>query len=351
VVDRKRNPAWARLVNLAFLVVGGVALAWMVRRVGVDEIRTALTSLGGWVWVMAGVALLQVLIDARAMHVFMRPEQRMISYPRVVAAQLSGQAVNTVTPTGTLGEVVKVTMMIGHAPRYRAVSALVLKNLIGTLASVGSLLLAIAVSLVAFDVHPDVALMLRLAFGLILVITIGLIILVRRGLVRSLAGVARSLHLISAARREWLVERLAELDEQLRPVAQLRSPLYRPAILYVFLSRLIGFVDLWLMLVALGAEADLPFVIVVSGSSTVLGSIAAVVPMGIGLYDGGLAGLFRLLGAGAGDGIVVSLIKRLRSIAIALLGLATMLVVQVVDQFLLGRALAARREAREPPPE
>ncbi len=332
-----------RLLNVGFLAIGLIAMVWMVRKVGVDEIEIALRSLGNWVWLMMALALAQAALDARAMHVFMRPEQRMISYPRVLAAQLAGQAVNTVTPTGTLGEVVKVTMMVAHAPRYRAVSALVLKNLIGILASVGSLLLAIATSLVAFEVHPDVELMLAISFVAILVITVGLLVMVRRGLLRSLAGFARSLHLISPQRRQWMVERLADFDQQLKPVAELHAPLYRSAILYVFASRILGFVDLWLTLVALGADPSLPFVIVVSGSSMVLGSIAAVVPMGIGLYDGGLAGMFRLLGASASDGLVVSLIRRLRGIAIAALGLVIMLVVQVVDTLILRRALAARR--------
>jgi uncharacterized protein (TIRG00374 family) len=336
---------WVRLLNLGFFVVGVTALGFMIREVGTDEIHTALTSLGHWVWALAALALAQVVIDARAMHVFMRPEQRMIRFPRVLAAQLAGQAVNTVTPSGALGEVVKMTMMVGHAPRYRAISALVLKNLVAGLASVGSLLLAIAVSLLAFDVHPDVELMLAISFVAILAVTTGLLLLVRRGLVKSLAGAARSFHLISAERRAWICDRLTDLDEQLRPVARLRTPLYRPAIAYVLVSRILGFVDLYLILIALGSHPSLPFVLVVSGSSMILGSIAAVVPMGIGIYDGGLAGLFSLLGASAGEGLIVSLVRRLRGVAIAILGLATMLAVQVIDAFLLRRALAARRAA------
>ena len=78
-----------------------------------------LASIGWWAVPLMLLSLTTLMLNTAAIRVFMRPEQRMISYWRVLVAQLSGQAVNSVTPTGTVGEVLKVTMLDGHAPRYR----------------------------------------------------------------------------------------------------------------------------------------------------------------------------------------------------------------------------------------
>src|SRR5882672_5046831 len=113
------------------MVFGAGALAWMMHKLGWTKFHEVVDNVG---WAFAAIVALDVtavLLDARALHTFMRPEARMVSYWRVVAAQISGRAVNVVTPLGALGEATKLTMLVTHAPRVRVVSAIVLFNLAG----------------------------------------------------------------------------------------------------------------------------------------------------------------------------------------------------------------------------
>ena len=106
--DDKRG--WSALFNLLMLVVGGLALAWMLRTTSWHELRNVLTGVGLWAVVILGVELAGLLCDAAALHAFMRPEARMVSYLRVLGAQASGRAINVLTPLGALGEATKVTI-------------------------------------------------------------------------------------------------------------------------------------------------------------------------------------------------------------------------------------------------
>lgn len=329
-----------RWLNLAFLAVGAAALVWMVRDVGVAELGAMLGSIGWWTVPILGTSLIGVLLEARANHIFMRPEQRMVSYGRVFAAQLSGWAINSVTPTGKLGEIAKATLLVGHAPRYRAVSAVVLINLVNVFASAGFLLLALAVSFFHPSVPDRLQVALYVVFALMLIGTVGGIVMVRRGLIRSLAGLARKLRVISDARRERWATRLEQFDDQVRPLGRRSEVRYGSGIAYVVAARILGWVDLWIILLALDADQGFIFVVVAAALAMIVGTVAAIIPMGVGASESGLAGLFQLLGAGAALGLAVGLVRRLRTLVIAGLGFAVMLAVEGLDQLSYSRARA-----------
>src|ERR1043165_4913166 len=119
----------SHVFNVATLVFGAGALAWMLHRLGWHDFHEAARGVGSRFALILGLDLVAVLLDARALHTFMRPEARMVSYWYVVAAQISGRAVNVVTPFGALGEATKISMLVTRAPRVRVVSAVVLLNL------------------------------------------------------------------------------------------------------------------------------------------------------------------------------------------------------------------------------
>lgn len=341
----KKTAGWVRIVNLVFLVVGIVALVWMLRKVGWSEVRDMVSSVGLWSIPIVAIGLASIFLNAAGIHIFMRPEARMVSYWRVFAAQLSGQAVNSVTPTGTLGEVVKSTMLMGHAPRYRAVSSVVAYNIVNIFATLFFVLFAIAVWLLAIELPDKIELMLQATFVALLVVTVGAIVIVQRGLIASAAAAARRLHIISKERREQLGGLLDDFDAQVRMFGPGREADYSIGFAFVFAAKALGMLDLWVTMYALGSPGGFAFVVIAAAGGVIVGSVAAIVPMGVGAYEGGLAGMFKLLGESAGLGLAVSLIRRLRTIGIAILGIAVMLGVQLVDHLIYRasrRAIRAR---------
>ena len=96
------------MFNVAVLLVGAAALAWMLNRLGWANVERVLRGVGGWFAVIVAFDVAALACEAAAIHQFMRPEQRMVRYVRVLAAQLSGRAINILTPGGALGARVRV---------------------------------------------------------------------------------------------------------------------------------------------------------------------------------------------------------------------------------------------------
>lgn len=341
---------WLVAVNVGFLGIGIVALVWLVRRVGPSEILASIVDIGGWAFVLLASSAVSVVLNAAAIHTFMRPEQRMVSFWRVLAAQLSGQAVNSVTPTGTLGEVAKATLLVGHVPRYRAVSSVVSFNVALLLVKCVLLLIALAVSLLALDLPSRVDWLLRVSFLIVAAATSGALFVMHRGLVRTFADVSRRLGLLSTPRHERLSSRLANLDRQLRLIGANRDDGRALGIVFIALAQALAIFDLGLILYAIGAPQAIPVVFIAAVASSFIGMLASVVPLGIGANEGGLAGLFQVLGPGAMVGLSVSLIARIRTVIVAAIGLVVMLAVQLADhigqRLRVGR-LERRRRLRE----
>lgn len=321
-----------RIINLVFLAVGLGALLWMVRTLGWTHVSETVASVRGWALPILGTSVAAVFLNSAAIHVFMRPEQRMVSYWRVLAAQLSGQAVNSVTPTGTLGEVVKATMLVGHAPRYRAVSSVIAYNITDIFITVFLLMFAIVVSLIDGRLPARLEWILVIALGILLVLSGGVLFVLRRGLMRSIAGSARRLHILSPERRVELAERLDGFDRQVKMFGPHREADYTAGFIYMGLARIIGWFDLWLILHALGYSQGFALTVTAAAAGMIINTVATIVPLGIGADEGGQAGLFALLGVGAVVGLAISLIRRVRTIAIAAVGLLVMFGVQLADQ-------------------
>jgi len=65
--------------------------------------------------------------------------------------------------------------------------------------------------------------------------------------------------------------------------------------------------------------------------------ISQIVPMGLGLADGGNYALFDLVGATGAYGVVITVLNRARSITVAILGLGAMAVLHTVNRLALAR--------------
>jgi len=124
------RPTWARWVTRISLILALVALVFTIRDIGLRTIATYFRRIGWW-WI--AVALLEVMItslDAVAIRAFLSPEQGKVKLRSAVLSQLAGRAVNAVTPSGNLGEAVKVSVLVEHVSQSRAVSTILLYNVV-----------------------------------------------------------------------------------------------------------------------------------------------------------------------------------------------------------------------------
>jgi uncharacterized membrane protein YbhN (UPF0104 family) len=336
----------SHVFNVAVLAIGAGALAWMLHRLGLAQVRDLFADIG---WSFAPILacdLAATFCDAAAIHAFMRPEARMVSYWRVLAAQAAGRGVNLVTPGGALGEATKVTMLVGHAPRTRVISSIVLFNLASLYLSVGIIVVGVPITLALVDMPHHLRVVVWTALAILIPAVIALGVVIHRGAVETLVAMIRGLRLISGARAEAWKAKLLEFDRHLRELHAERSPGTTSGFALVCASRLCSWAGTIAVLEVVGVTLRAPLIVGLLSVGMLVGWISSIVPLGIGLADGSNYALFGVLGASGAHGVLVTLVGRARSLMMALIGLVVMAVGHVANRISIARR--NRRRVAQP---
>lgn len=323
-VSRRRSS----VLNVVALVVGLVAFSLLVDRLGWSGIEHAVVGTGWWFAVLAAIDLASVFCDAGGVYSFVRPLAP-ISYMRVFAAQASGLAINRLTPGNSLGEPIKVTMLMAHVPEAAAVSAIVMFNFATYIVAMSAIAIGVPVTLLALDLPASVEIAVAVAtVGLVAVIA-GIVVLARRGALATIIHGARRLRLISARRAARWETRMSEID---RNVKRFGDSTTRRALVFVIASRLLNMAGSLAILVATDIPLTLPLVIGVLSVGILVTWISNVVPLGFGVADGSNYFLYGVLGASRDAGLGYTTVNRVRTVLLAAMGLAVMGIANFLDR-------------------
>jgi uncharacterized membrane protein YbhN (UPF0104 family) len=337
--------------NVVVLVIGAGALVWMLHELGWQNVKRVLAGVGGWFAVIVAFDVAALACEAAAIHQFMQPEQRMVAYWRVLAAQASGRAINILTPGGALGEATKITLLVAHAPRARVVTSIVLLNLASFYLSVAILIVGVPITALLVDLPHHLQVVVWIGLGIVVPLVVGVALVIRRGAADTVLGAARQLGVLSAERREKWAVRLRDVDRQLRELQSNRSPGTRSGLLLIVAGRLCGWTATTLVLIAVGVHVGPSLLVGVFSVGVLIGWMSAFIPFGLGVADGGNYALFAVLGAPAASGVFVTLIGRARSLTLAVLGLVVMAAAHTSSRLEISRRnrLIARLAAQHGP--
>ena len=348
--EQREKQTWSAWFNLIMLVVGGIALAWLLRETEWHELQDTIVGIGPWAALILGIELASLLCDAGALHAFMRPEARMVSYARVLGAQASGRAINVLTPLGALGEATKVTMLAGHAPRARVLSSLVLLNAAKLYLEVSVMLIGIPITLLLVDLPDAITLMVGIGVAVLVPAVIAVGVMIHRGAIASLVGLLRRFRIIGAERAKSWKEKLTEVDKHIRELHKHRTAGTRIGLMFILISKILSVSSTILIMIALGIELKASLVVGVLSVGVLVQWVSSVVPLGLGLADGGNYALYSMLGASGDHGMYFTMIWRARTVFIAVLGLGAMAVLNALakyGQFRIGRKLRDMKAERE----
>ncbi|MBC7974070.1 MAG: flippase-like domain-containing protein [Myxococcales bacterium] len=334
----------SHIFNIVMMVFGASALAWMMHRLGWARFREVVDNVGWYFAVILGLDVSAVLLDARALHTFMRPEARMVSYWRVFAAQISGRAINVVTPFGALGEATKLTMLISHVPRARVLSAIVLLNLSALYLSVAVMVIGAPITLLLVDLPSSLKITVGIGLAVLIPLMIALGVVVQRGALSTLTGMLHGVRLISAARRDAWRGRLQEVDRHIGELHSHRSAGTWKGIFWVVAARLVTWLATMMLIRAVGVAITPHLVIGVLSVGVLIQWIASIVPLGLGLADGGNYALYGLLGASGANGTFVTMLNRVRSLGVAMVGFVAMAVLHISNRL---ETMRLRRKLRD----
>ena len=335
------RPTWARWVTRVSLGLAVVALILTVRDTGLVAIGTYFKRIGwGWFAVVIMEAAITTM-DAIAIRAFLSPDNDKVRLRSTLLSQLAGRAVNAVTPSGNLGEAVKVSVLVDHVSQSRAVATILLYNVVSFSVELVTVGIGTPLMAVFLPLPMRWRVVLLVVGAVVLVIAFGLYHLVRRGVLVSVAKLAARVQirgLATVRRWIWKVEqpsrqllnperyarwepKLRGIDDKMKLVEGARVRDRRIGILMVALSRLTSMSLSFLLLIAMGERLTIGLVAAITVGGFFIYIAGAVVPRGVGVNEGGYNMLFRALGENPARGTVLILARRVALIAYAAIGL------------------------------
>lgn len=300
------------------ILLGVIALAITVWKIGPDVLAAHLQAIGPWFALLIAIELASTFCDAGVLFALTRGRGAP-SFRKVCVAQFAGRAVNSVTPGGNLGEALKVSLLARECRAERIVAA-VLFGAIGNFVTGLAIVAAGSIATAVMFPLPLAAEIALIGVGVVTAaIVVATLVVVKRGMIALLARGARRMHLISHARYDRWRDRLVEIDRRL-----VDNEHRGIAVVLVVISQLLTRGVIWVALVAAGYTLGAPQLVAVLSAGVLLAWLSNLVPMGVGVSEGGNGVLFALIGAAPSVGVAIAFARRVNQIVFALIAFSVL---------------------------
>jgi len=328
-----------RWIHATLVVLCGLGLAALIAHTGVGELWVEATALGWAIPAIIALFGVEHAVRTVAWRCCYRPETRP-PFARLFWARLASYAVNTATPSGTIGGEVVRTTLVGRVPAVESMTAISVDRLADTLSdcTFGAFGLAVVVMHAQFPVSARLGL---LATAGLLAVGVGaFFVLQRRGRLAAVVTCrALTRRFTRAGRGARLADHAHAFDRRLGAFhAEHPGALWRAFGVHVAATT-IAAVQVACFLAGAGVPVLATTVLQIFVVSIGLDLFSFFVPARLGAQEGARMVAVALVGLPARLGLLLSLVLRVEQLAWALVG------------FVAYAALAPERGARSEPAE
>jgi hypothetical protein len=310
-------PRARAVLSLLLLLAGAALLVWQVRRMDLSmaDLREGFSTIGLWFVVILALSFLRFALRSVAWRVMM---DRPVPLGVTIAATISGDALGNITPLGFLaGEPAKALYLRGRVEPARALAALAAETFFYSISVAVYVVVAAAAMFAFFDIPPEVELAGMIAFG---------------GMASVLAGAAwlawqkpslasEMLARVAGRRAARWVDRLRAFEVDAYGAAGQQGG--RLAIVTACETgfHALSFAECWLAFFLLTGTTSLLPSLVFDGFNRVANVVFKPVPLRIGVEETGTALLATAIGFPAHGGFLLALVRKVRLIVWAVVGL------------------------------
>jgi glycosyltransferase 2 family protein len=325
-----------RIAERIFLAGGLVLLSFLIYELGTGTVVANLRLVG---WGIAPLILQETvayLANTTGWLMAFPTPRPPIAFVHLLAARIAGDAVNYVTPTGTLGgEFVRTRFLRGRANSTALVASVAVAKLSQTVGQIAFIILGLAIIL--DDTPLPSALRHGLLGGLAIftVLIVTLVLVQRRGMFAPMLRIAQRLGV--PARAPDLMRRLQHLDDEIARFHGNADGAFFLSSASFFTGWAWGIVEIYLILWFLGVPVTVHRALTVEVLSVAIDGMLFFVPAKLGTQEGGKVLIFTLLGLDPAKGLSLGILRRIRELTWASVGL-----------LLLSRQQIAARPALQP---
>jgi uncharacterized protein (TIRG00374 family) len=317
---RASSSPWAHRAERALLVGGVVLLGVLVSKVGLRAVLDDFRLVGwGIVPILLQELTAYVFNTIGWRYAFAAPPPE-ISFMRLLAIRLAGDAINSVTPTATLGgEVLRVRLLrdrMAAAPAMASVTIAMLGQTVAQALFVAAgFALLLAGSSLPAGMRPELLVGAIVMGGLAVV----LVVAQRRGRFSPLVAGLRLIGLERLGAR--LRPAAARLDGELAAFHAAGAGRFALSVASFVVGWASGLLEVALILFFLRIPVSVERVLAIEVLSIAIDGLLFFVPAKIGTQEGGKVLIFTLLGLPPAQGLVFGLLRRVRELAWAAAGL------------------------------
>jgi putative membrane protein len=308
-------------VKIALYLLWAIGLALLLGLIayyGFGDVAAAI-GVAGWgvLWVVA-YRLVPLLADTLGWRALLPlPDRRPLH--QLVRMRWIADSINTLLPVAQVGgELVRAQLLHRTGvPGPMAGASAVVDLTAAVLTQVGFALLGVAL-LVQHGGAGDAVLGIAVGIGMFSCLLIGFYLAQRAGMFESLARVLERV----ARGGEWLslVGSAAKLDAAVHRLYRRRQPFWI-ACAWRFAFWLLGTGEVWLAMYLLGHPIGLGEALILESLGVAVRAAAFAVPGALGVQEGAFILLGALVGVPSETALALSLVKRVRELALGLPGL------------------------------
>jgi hypothetical protein len=312
-----------RSLELGCITLGSLVLVGTVWAIGLDGLGRDLRLLGWGLAAILAVESLAVVLNTAGWALAFPRGERTVSLPCLLGARLAGDGVNYLTPSATVGgELLRVRLLGPAVPvglRWASVSVAKVGQ---TVAQAIFIVLGLALVLPRLSALAPWAGWpgLRAAgVGVAAAVAAGaaFVWMVRRGFWTTARAALGRVRLLGRLPPSWTGAG-EDVDAAL---ARLGSRRTAASLGCFVLGWAVGAAEIYLILRCVGDAVDWQTALALETGSVLLDGILFFVPAKVGTQEGGKVALFAALGLSPARGLTVGVVRRIRELVYAGLGL------------------------------
>lgn len=304
------------------LLFGGLALfVFLVYHLGFDEVRRNLALAGWGIVVIVLQELLAFAANTLGWLAAFPPPRPSIGFLSLLNARIIGDAINYVTPTAGLGgEFIRLRLMAGRAQATQVAASVTVAKVTQIVGQLVFVVLGLAVILEEIPLPEGTRWAIFAGLAALSVLAIGVLALQRYGLFGLIWRGAQRLGF--GKRSPELGETLRVLDDEIARFHRHARGAFVVSSGMFFTGWLLGAVEVYLILWLLGLPATVALAVKIEILSVAFDGIFFFVPAKLGTQEAGKVLIFQTLGFGASSGLAFGILRHIRELSWALIGLA-----------------------------
>ncbi len=304
------------------LAAGAAVLVRLILAVGTEALAFHLTQLGIWIPLLLLIALPAHLINTAGLRFCIPQSIKRPSWFRLIVARMAGEAVNNTTPSAYLGgEPIKARILQPSLGGIQATASVVLAKTIQTITELIFILAGAFLALNLLNVPDRFATGMGIILGSGAVIVTAITIQQQRGL---FSGPFEFLGRFSYLDRfvESHQHRVRRLDERIAGFYREGRTFFGISFILHFLGWMMGAVESYLMLRALGADVSFQIALVIEAVLLIAQGALFFMPGSLGMTESAAYYVAIWAGLDPDIGLMLGLLKRMRMVLWSVVGWA-----------------------------